>query len=171
LWCVQPTLYQISKGLSAFFAISQIPRRLGQRPIEFSGLPKSGKTICINSLELFLKRNGFKVEIVQKRASVCPVADKKSPMFNIGTACMSITRMIASLEQKAVNCDVLILDMGIFDAFCWFDWSSKKKAASNTNKAAIENFILMDLLVNQIDIVFAFTAPRCFLLSVNTQIY
>ena len=32
-----------------------------RRPIviEFSGSPKSGKTTCINSLELFLKRNGF----------------------------------------------------------------------------------------------------------------
>ncbi|MFA6729433.1 MAG: hypothetical protein WCR95_00340 [Eubacteriales bacterium] len=131
-----------------------------KRPIviEFSGSPKSGKTTCINSLELFLKRNGFKVEIVQERASVCPVADKKSPMFNIWTACMSITRMIASLEQKVVNCDVLILDRGIFDAFCWFNWLSSKKAISNANKAVIENFLSMDLLVNRIDIVFAFTA-------------
>ena len=45
-----------------------------KRPIviEFSGSPKAGKTSCINSLEIFLKRNGFSVSIVQERASVCP---------------------------------------------------------------------------------------------------
>lgn len=71
---------------------------------------------------------------------------------------MSIARMIASLEQKNVDCDVLILDRGVFDAFCWFDWLYKNQAISNVNKTAIENFLSMDLLVNRIDIVFAFTA-------------
>lgn len=35
-----------------------------KRPIviEFSGSPKAGKTSCINSLELFLKRNGLVLE-------------------------------------------------------------------------------------------------------------
>jgi len=90
--------------------------------IEFSGSPKSGKTSCINSLELFLKRNKFRVEIVHERASVCPVADKHSPWFNIWTACMSISGMVGTLERKGSSCDILILDRGIFDACCWFNW-------------------------------------------------
>ncbi len=38
-----------------------------KRPIviEFSGSPKAGKTSCINSLQLFLKLNGFSVSILQ----------------------------------------------------------------------------------------------------------
>jgi ribosome biogenesis GTPase A len=58
--------------------------------IEFAGSPKSGKTSCINSLELFLKRNDFSVEIIHERAGICKVANKHSPMFNILTSCMSI---------------------------------------------------------------------------------
>ena len=46
--------------------------------IEFSGSPKAGKTSCINSLQIFLKRNGFTVEIVRERASVCPVTNKQN---------------------------------------------------------------------------------------------
>ena len=128
-----------------------------RRPIviEFSGSPKSGKTTCINSLELFLKRNGFRVEVVQERASVCPVADKKSPMFNIWTACTSITGMISQLEQKVITCDVIILDRGVFDAFCWFEWLSTKKALSNSQKNIIDDFLSIDLIVNRVDIVFA----------------
>ena len=95
-----------------------------KRPIviEFSGSPKAGKTSCINSLELFLKRNGFSVQIIQERASVCPVSDKQSPMFNLWTACMSLAGLIGTLENKKNQVDVLILDRGIFDALCWFEW-------------------------------------------------
>lgn len=57
-----------------------------RRPIiiEFSGSPKAGKTSCINSLRQFLKRNGFEVEVIQERASICPVSDKQSPMLMCG---------------------------------------------------------------------------------------
>ena len=89
-----------------------------KRPIviEFSGSPKAGKTSCINSLELFLKRNGFTVQVVQERASVCPVSDKQSPMFNMWTSCASLTGLIGTLENKTSQPDVLILDRGVFDS-------------------------------------------------------
>jgi predicted NUDIX family phosphoesterase len=132
-----------------------------KRPIviEFSGSPKSGKTSCINSLELFLKRNGFSVEIVQERASVCPVEDKHSPLFNIWTVSSSITGMVGVLARKNINCDVLILDRGIFDAFCWFNWLLSKNKLDKKQSEAIETFLftVMDLFMNRVDIVFAFT--------------
>lgn len=134
--------------------------RRQKRPIiiEFSGSPKSGKTSCINSLGVFLKRNDFKVEIIQERASVCPVSDKRSPMFNIWTACASVSELIAVLEREEVNCDVLLLDRGIFDAFCWFKWLLSKGVMEDDQKKAIESFLLIDSFVNKIDIVFAFCA-------------
>lgn len=134
--------------------------RRQKRPIviEFSGSPKSGKTSCINSLELFLKRNGFKVKTIQERASVCPVSDKLSPMFNIWTACMSLSGMVGVLEDKTNCMDVLILDRGIFDALCWFNWLVTKGKMEKDQLAIVENFLLMDDLVKPIDIVFSFTA-------------
>lgn len=130
-----------------------------KRPIviEFSGSPKSGKTSCINSLELFLKRNGFSVKTVQERASVCPVSDKLSPMFNIWTACTSLAGMLETLEDKNNMVDVLILDRGIFDSICWFDWLVKKGRMEIEQQKIMEKFLLMEELVKTIDIVFAFT--------------
>lgn len=129
-----------------------------KRPIviEFSGSPKAGKTSCINSLELFLKRNGFSVSIVQERASVCPVSDKQSPMFNLWTACMSLAGLIGTLENKKNQVDVLILDRGIFDALCWFQWLVCNKKMEEKQKEVTENFLLMEELVKCVDIVFAF---------------
>lgn len=130
-----------------------------RRPIviEFSGSPKAGKTSCINSLELFLKRNGFTVKIIQERASICPVSDKHSPMFNIWTACMSLSGLIGTLEDKSNNVDVLILDRGIFDALCWFEWLVSTSKMEKNTQNDIERFLLIDELVKSIDIVFSFS--------------
>jgi len=151
----------ISKLQEQAKSVLHLKRSSSQRRpivIEFSGSPKSGKTSCINSLDFFLKRNGFKVEIIQERASVCPVYNKKSPVFNIWTVCASIVGMLSALEKKEATCDVLILDRGIFDAFCWFDWLASTGKMEKSQKDVIENFLAMDLIRNRIDIVFAFTA-------------
>lgn len=134
-----------------------------KRPIviEFSGSPKAGKTSCINSLELFLKRNGFSVKVVQERASVCPVSDKQSPMFNLWTACTSLAGLIGTLEDKKNSVDVLILDRGIFDALCWFEWLVSKSKMEEKQREITEDFLLMEELIKNIDIVFAFCVqPR-----------
>ena len=36
--------------------------------IEFAGVPKAGKTSTINQVSMFLKRCGFRVEVVIERA-------------------------------------------------------------------------------------------------------
>lgn len=129
-----------------------------KRPIviEFSGSPKSGKTSCINSLDFFLKRHGFHVYVVQERASVCPVSNKQSPMFNIWTSCMSLANMIGKLENENYSDDVLILDRGIFDALCWFQWLYNTKKMEFDLKKSTESFLLH--FAKNIDIVFVFTA-------------
>lgn len=40
-----------------------------RRPIiiEFCGTPKAGKSSCISSLVIFLKRNGFRVKVLSER--------------------------------------------------------------------------------------------------------
>jgi hypothetical protein len=38
--------------------------------MEFSGSPKAGKTRCLSVLDLFLKRNGIKIEVYTERASI-----------------------------------------------------------------------------------------------------
>jgi len=152
------TIAKLQEQAKEVLQLKKLYRQKRPIVIEFSGSPKAGKTSCINSLEFFLKRNGFKVEIVQERASICPVYNKKSAMFNIWTACASIMGMLSVLEKKETICDVLILDRGIFDAFCWFDWLTMKKKMEDEQRKIIESFLTLDLIINRIDIVFAFTA-------------
>ena len=73
--------------------------RPAKRPliIEFSGSPKAGKTRSISVLELFLKRNGFKVEVYTERASVSPIKSKGHLDFNVWVSCASLQGMLESL--------------------------------------------------------------------------
>lgn len=138
-----------------------VEERRKRRPvlIEFAGAPKSGKTSSIHSLRLFLKKNGFKVAVVQEAAAICPVDDKHSPMFNIWTACHTLCDMVGMLEslnRKAY--DVVIIDRGIFDALCWFEWLFASGKMELQQKKVIDSFLLQEVFLTYIDLVIVFQA-------------
>ena len=95
-----------------------------RRPIvlEFGGTPKSGKTSCLSSLNLFLKRNGFATKLLTERASICPISDKFNPLFNIWTCNSAVAELAATFAEQGKTLDVIICDRGVFDALCWFEW-------------------------------------------------
>lgn len=138
--------------------------------IEFSGSPKAGKTSSITSLVQFLKRNGFKVKVIQEAASICPVRDKHSPMFNLWTLCNSIAALVGVMESDTGNLDVVIIDRGIYDAMCWFQWLDAKGKIEKEMFRAIQEFIVMDRLIRYVDIVFLFLPIRRLLLRGNMPI-
>ena len=47
---------------------------IGRRPIviEFCGSPKAGKSSCLSSLDIFLRRNNFKTKVLTERAWPVP---------------------------------------------------------------------------------------------------
>lgn len=126
--------------------------------IEFSGSPKAGKTSSITSLVQFLKRNDFKVKVIQEAASICPVIDKHSPMFNLWTLCNSIASLVGVMESDTGNLDVVIIDRGIYDAMCWFQWLDAKGKIEKEMLHTIQEFIIIDRLIRYVDIVFSFSA-------------
>lgn len=133
-----------------------IPRR--PIVIEFCGSPKSGKTTCINSLELFLRRNKFRTKILTERASVCPIKDKFDPNFNFWTACSSIAEFSQILGNHSKNYDVVILDRGIFDAICWFDWLHQNQCMRESDFKGVVKFLTIHKWRSVIDLVYVFTA-------------
>ena len=76
--------------------------RNARRPliVEFAGSPKAGKTTAINIVSLFLRRNGFTVEIFPERASISPLIRKKGhPDFNVWVSCGSLQGLIEAVEK------------------------------------------------------------------------
>lgn len=69
---------------------------------------------------------------------------------------MSLAGLIGTLENKKNQVDVLILDRGIFDALCWFEWLVSTSKMEEEQRKITEQFLLANELVSCIDIVFAF---------------
>lgn len=137
-----------------------------RRPIiiEFCGSPKSGKSTTITSLNIFLKRNNFKTVVLTERASVCPVTRKTNPFFNIWTLTSAIAELIGYLATGKDKYDIIIADRGMFDALCWFEWLNSNYDGHNSylddnTFQVLENFALIDLWTNIIDIVYVFKVP------------
>lgn len=133
-----------------------IPRR--PIVIEFCGSPKSGKTSCINSLDLFFRRNKFRTSVLSERASVCPVRNKHDPYFNLWTVTSAVAELSEVLSNHSKDYDVVIMDRGIFDALCWFNWLLSKKHIDENNFNSIECFLTMSRWRSVIDLVYIFTA-------------
>lgn len=131
-----------------------------RRPIiiEFCGSPKAGKTSCINSLNIFLKRNGFRTVVLHERASVCPINDKRSPVFNVWTVCSAINGILENLYSYSEKVDIVIADRGIFDALCWFEWLKNKKCMDSNEFDTMLNFVTMERWIKYIDLVYVFKA-------------
>ncbi len=140
-----------------------------RRPIviEFCGSPKAGKTSSINSLNIFLKRNGFRTTVLSERASVCPISDKQSPVFNVWTCSATINEINEKMDMANAspdpenNLDVIICDRGIFDALCWFRWLNKRNKMNENEYNVLTQFALLNRWQKNIDLVYIFiTTPE-----------
>ena len=137
-----------------------------RRPIviEFCGSPKSGKTSCINALNIFLKRNDFKTKILTERAGVCPIRSKQNPIFNIWTSTSSINELNTLIDSNRMvrggdgEVDVIICDRGVFDALCWFKWLCKNDNMTAQEYNTMVDFVLLDRWRKNIDLVYTFVA-------------
>lgn len=111
--------------------------------IEFAGVPKAGKTTTLGQLNAFLKRCGFKVEVVIERASICPIKDKKHVNFNIWTACTTLAQILEKTQNPPRPDDpqILILDRGIFDSICWLRMMERLQRLRSDEIKIIEKFL------------------------------
>jgi predicted NUDIX family phosphoesterase len=135
---------------------TSIPRR--PIVIEFCGSPKAGKTSCISALSMFLRRNGFRVKVLVERASVCPVGNKYDPLFNIWTICSAIAELSETISNTPKEYDLVILDRGLFDALCWFEWQTAHQYLDGESLERIANFLTMRKWRGALDLVLIFQA-------------
>lgn len=113
---------------------------------EFAGVPKAGKTSTLNQIQAFLKRSGFRTEVVVERASVCPIRDKKHVNFNVWTAATTLAQVLEKTQDPPRLDDphVLILDRGIFDSICWMAMMERLARIRRADREIIEQFLLIN---------------------------
>lgn len=124
--------------------------------IEFAGVPKAGKTSTLTHVQTFLKRCGFRTDVVVERASVCPIRDKKHANFNIWTACTTLAQILEKTQNPPRSDDpqILFLDRGIFDSICWMTMMERISRIRRDERELIQKFLLIDDWKKRISAVF-----------------
>ena len=129
-----------------------------RRPIviEFCGTPKAGKSSCVSSLNLFLKRNGFKTKVLSERASICPIQDKYNPSFNLWNFFSSSAELLENFVEKSKEIDVILCDRSVFDSLCWFQWFQQYDHINDDDFTVIETFLTMNRFRSMFDLIYIF---------------
>lgn len=132
------------------------PIKIKRRPyvVEFSGLPKSGKSTCIEAVKKILSAYGFKVRVIVEKASLCSL-DKFDVMFNFWTLSSFVNELneVLQLNERTRNndkCDIILCDRGLFDSYVWFTWHYKKKSLLDKDYDLLKNLALWDKFLNKI---------------------
>src|SRR5258708_7140329 len=114
--------------------------------IEFAGLPKAGKTTIVGHVQTFLRRCGFKVEVVVERASVSPIRDKKHPNFNVWTATTTLAQVLEKTQTPPAEDDphILILDRGLFDSIWWLAFMERLSRLRPEDREIMERFLTIN---------------------------
>jgi len=132
--------------------------------IEFAGVPKAGKTTTLHQVKGFLKRCGFRTEVVVERASVCPIRDKKHANFNVWTSSTTLAQLLEKTQEPPRDDDphILFLDRGIFDSICWLTMMEHHMVRIRPNdRKVIEQFLRLSEWRRRITGVIVMTAsPR-----------
>ncbi|MCH5165891.1 MAG: hypothetical protein J1G01_05770 [Clostridiales bacterium] len=126
------------------------PVKTKRRPIiiELSGLPKSGKSTCIEAVKKLLSSHGFKVRIIGEKAALCSLS-KFDISFNLWTYTNFINELNEALQMNeqfvdSEKDDVILCDRGVFDALVWFTWHYKKKSILPSEYNNIKNIVLWE---------------------------
>ena len=114
--------------------------------IEFAGVPKAGKTTTLSHVQTFLKRSGFRTDVVVERASVCPIRDKKHANFNIWTACTTLAQILDKTQEppRADDPQILFLNRGLFDSICWLTMMEQISRLRSSEREIIQRFLTID---------------------------
>ena len=128
--------------------------------IEFAGVPKAGKTTTLTQVQTFLKRCGFRTDVVVEPASVCPICDKKHANFNIWTLCTTLAQILEKTQNPPRTDDpqILFLDRGLFDSICWLTMMERISRIRREEREIIQKFLSIDDWRRRISAVFVMLA-------------
>lgn len=132
---------------------------LPRRPIviEFCGSPKAGKSSCINSLAMFLRRNEIRTIVISERGAMCPIRNKFDPSFNIWAGCSGLVQFSEIIANHSKYYDVVIMDRGLFDAVCWFHWQKRLRKLHEKHYKRFVDFFLAPKWISKISVLYLFT--------------
>ena len=125
--------------------------------VEFAGTPKSGKSTCIDTVNHFFRRLGYKILAPTEGASKRTPYYLKNNLvaFNAWSATYALTHILEG-RYGTDEYHIVILDRGLFDALAWFELLKQNGSITSEDCCAIHRFLLVGHWRELVDMVFLF---------------
>lgn len=122
--------------------------------VEFTGLPKAGKTTIIRRLRHILEANKLTVAVVKEAATDKVPKEFRSDLFAFNVLCAleNVGSVLRAVLERGAS-DVVILDRGIFDSLVWLEFLSDSGLLNDEMRAMIGEFLMSKPWFSQIDLI------------------
>lgn len=124
---------------------------------ELAGSPYCGKSTTIKLLDDFFRAHGFSVFCPQEGAQAIRNIPRTTPAYNISTGVYSLMHIIRSVHA-ARSYDIVILDRGLVDAYCWMKFWHDSNGLSKEEMELFQSFFLSRLWKNSVVASYILTA-------------
>jgi thymidylate kinase len=121
--------------------------------VEFTGLPKSGKSSTIAAIRDFFSRSGYRTKLVTEGARTCPFSNKQRTEF----ACWTANRAMNSVLEAKLGHEqdsIILQDRGLFDAMAFIKLLALEKFISETKSGRMLEYFSDQRWTQYIDFVF-----------------
>ena len=137
----QPKREEEFESLSEVRSLLQSNRTRLPYIIEFSGLPKSGKTTIMRRTLRGLDRLGVKCSLVTEAATTKVDRSMRSDLFVFNMLCyFENLRSVVQEAQRRDTIDVTLVDRGIIDSLVWFEFLNRIGLLQDDLRKKIEDF-------------------------------
>ncbi|MEK7560694.1 MAG: AAA family ATPase [Patescibacteria group bacterium] len=126
--------------------------------VEFDGPPSTGKTTVVTEVDKFFRKEGLRVFCPQEGAQAIRHIPRGGPDYNLATM-LYILNTLMHVNRDG-RYDLVLLDRGIFDSYCWMAYHSSSGEMTAEHEKAVQQFVLLEYFVRRIDVaVFVFCDP------------
>lgn len=122
--------------------------------VEFSGLPKAGKTTILRRTSRALATLGIRNTVCTEAATEKVGRDMRSNLFVFNLlCCLENIRSILTELQRKDDVDVLLVDRGLMDSMVWIDFVSKVNLLAADHRLTIRDFITLPQWFNRLSLI------------------
>lgn len=107
--------------------------------IEFTGLPNSGKTTLIHSLDKTFSKDGFKVKIVREDSETVPKEIPKKTWER--NTYITLGQLKSLIHLSFCDFDIIFIDRGFYDALFWANFLNSQGVCSKEESIFMLNVL------------------------------
>lgn len=122
--------------------------------VEFAGLPRSGKSSCLDIAQSYYSRKGVSVKLVGEGARFCPFNDRNRTEFSVWMANRALNGILEGrLSREPI---LLVQDRGLFDALAFINLLYCEELIDKEMYVNSMGYLANPLWTNSVDLVLLF---------------